>query len=302
MTGAQGKAKGGKDSKMVVARRGKHVAKDRKAILLAQSDRLELDYSSPEIRLSLLLDDVGLLDGVWTSQLIRENGERLSVQGDWLAACWQSDSDGDYLELQICPTDDIRIDRSVYFDRKGEFAWFADAVVSDPQTNPIVAMESRVPLSAGIQATAAERGEFALKAKGLAARFFPLTLPTDTKGKTAGSVQLVDGELVVNVVCENGNGWSPVLIDWNGTRSKKPATWKRVTVSESREVLPNSAAIAARWQCGAEHLLCYRALTQPELARAVLGMHTWYETVMVRITVPGKYTPLIQIEQGEEES
>lgn len=286
--------------------RGKHVEKDRRAVLAAatgeSADRMEVEYSQGQVVLSFAVGERPVFAGAWEAELQMADGSAIPAKGAWESVCWHSDSDGDYLELQLQPAEGLRIDRMLFVSRDGEFALLADAVISESGAPAVVNYTTTIPLAAQLTADiSTETRERVLKAKGMSARLFPLGLGSDPADGSGGSLEIHGDTLKLEQSIVGGNVWVPLLIDWNSSRAKKPAVWRRLTVSESRVVIGPHQASAARWQCGGEHLLCYRALTTPELARAVLGLHTWYETVVARIPKPGTYTSLVQIEQAAGE-
>lgn len=282
--------------------RGRHAAANKRAQLRAayrqRADLFEIDYTGEKVHLALSAAGTAVLAGDWQTRLILANGRELPVAGAWDPAVWLADSDGDYLELQLHLTDELRIDRSLFLARDAGLMFFSETVISLPGAPEVVALESTIPLNPKLQPSAVAGGrEWQLKTRGFQARVHSLSATATTAEGVDFSV--TDGTLRVRQPCSEGNGFAPLLIDWHPLRAKKPAVTKPVTVSEQRKIVSPATAVAARWQCGSEHLLCYRSLRAPDLARAVLGMHTWFELVLARLTKPGTYPPLIQIEAPE---
>jgi hypothetical protein len=262
-------------------------------------DLFEIDYTADKVQLALAAAGTSLLAGEWQTRLILADGRELPVNGNWDPAVWLADSDGDYLELQLHVTDELRIDRSLFLSRDAGLAFLSETLISLPGAPEVVALESTLALNPRLKASAVAGGrEWQLKTRGFQARVHSLSA---TRTGAEGVVfEVADGVLRLRQPCSEGNGFAPLLIDWHPLRARKPAVVKPVTVSEQRKIVSPATAVAARWQCGSEHLLCYRSLRAPDLARAVLGLHTWYELVLARLTKPGTYPPLIQIEAPEE--
>ena len=282
--------------------RGRHAAANKRAQLRAayrqRADLFEIDYTGDKVHLALSAAGTAVLAGDWQTRLILADGRELPVAGAWDPAVWLADSDGDYLELQLHLTDELRIDRSLFLARDAGLVFLSETVISLPGAPEVVALESTIPLNPKLQPSAVAGGrEWQLKTRGFQARVHSLSATATTAEGVVFSV--TDGTLRVRQPCSEGNGFAPLLIDWHPLRAKKPAVTKPVTVSEQRKIVSPATAVAARWQCGSEHLLCYRSLRAPDLARAVLGMHTWFELVLARLTKPGTYPPLIQIEAPE---
>ena len=285
--------------------RGRHSVAQKRAQLRAsyrqRPDLFEIDYTPEQVKLTLAAAGTPVLAGEWQTRLILADGRELPVVGTWDPAVWLADSDGDYLELQLHLTDEVRIDRSLFLSRDGGLAFVSETVVSLPGAPEVVALESTLALNPQLKPTAVDGGrEWQLKTRGFQARIHSLSASSSTAEGVVFAV--TDGVLRVRQPCAEGNGFAPLLIDWHPLRAKKPAVIKPVTVSEQRKIVSPATAVASRWQCGSEHLLCYRSLRAPDLARAVLGLHTWYELVLARLTKPGTYPPLIQIEAPEEGS
>lgn len=264
-------------------------------------DLLEIEYAEGKVQLALAAAGRPVFAGEWQVRLILADGRELPVTGEWEAAVWLADEDGDYLELQTHPTEEIRLDRSLFLSRDGGLVFLADTVVSQPGAPEVVALQSSILLDSALKATPVVGGrEWQLKTRGFQARLHSLS--SSRPGDDGVEFQVSDGALHLRQPCVSGNGFAPLLVDWHPLRARKPAVIKPLTVSEQRKIVGPATAVAARWQCGTEHLLCYRSLQAPELARAVLGMHTWYELVLARLTKPGTFPPLIQIEAPDEDS
>jgi hypothetical protein len=283
--------------------RGRHSVANKRAQLRAsyrqRPDLFEIHYTADTVQLALTAAGTPLFDGAWQTRLILADGRELPVVGAWDPAVWLADSDGDYLELQLHLTDELRLDRSLFLSRDGGLAFVSETLISLPGAPEVVAFESTCTLNPKLQASAVAGGrECQLKTRGFQARLHSLSASSPTAEGVVFSA--TDGVLRVRQPCSEGNGFAPLLIDWHPLRARKPAVVKPVTVSEQRQIVSPATAVAARWQCGTEHLLCYRSLRAPDLARAVLGLHTWYELVLARLTKPGTYPPLIQIEAPEE--
>lgn len=304
MTGAaSGRARGGGrgNSRRSIAR-SRHIEQDRTASLRgagrgASADRLEIDYSSGAVSLQLVAAGIPVLQGLWETTVRHADGRLRTAAGVWEFACWQSDDDGDYLELQLWLTETLRLDRMLFLSRTGRFALLGDALIALQDLAPAAAIEyvANLPRAGGVSAIASRDDNLVkLQAARATVRCFPLALPIPAAGR--GSLTAPQSNLQLVQQITGGSVWVPLLLDWNPARIRKPVVIRKLTVSEARQVVADHQASASRWQCGTEHLLIYRGLTPPQMARAVLGMHTWFETAIVRLKKPGEYEPLVQIE------
>jgi hypothetical protein len=76
------------------------------------------------------------------------------------------------------------------------------------------------------------------------------------------------------------------VLDWHPKRTSEPADWTRLTVTEARRYTGSHEAAGFRVRIGSFQLLIYRSLIVGRDSRAVMGLHTWDETVYTR--VPGR--------------
>ena len=284
--------------------KGRHRESARKALLTAGDDHLEVDYSSGDVVLQGRLGGVPIFEGAWDAVVQTSTGSRMPARGGWECACWHADADGDYLELQLWLADDVRIDRILFLSRSSRFALLADAVAAQCGASPGGEISSGgAEYSAVLPLTVADWAadgqstcELRLSHSKAALRAYGLELAPLGTTEGAGSLTFSGGSLRLVQPLSAGSVWAPLLLDWDPGRVRKRAVVRRLTVSEARRVLAPHEARGERWQCGDQHLVVYRALSTPDTARAVLGMHTWFETVVARLKRPGEFEPLVQIE------
>lgn len=280
------------------APKGRYSEERQQAVLICGTDQLAVHLNSPEPVLGLKAAGLEFLAGPWSGALTGPDGRQFTLSGEWQHACWHSDSDGDYLELQLLTDLGVRIDRMLFVERRAKFALLADAVVQDePHPSPFDSYSAAIPLGPQVTAQPGTSPlELTLALRNSKVRCFPLGLQPDPTRQPGGSLQASAGSLMWTRTYTGGSTWAPLLLDWNPARARKPVIWKSLTVSEGRQIIPPHRAAAARWQCGSEHLLCFRSLQTPESARAVLGFHTWFETIVTRLVAPGKFHTMVQID------
>ena len=125
--------------------RGRHAVANKRAQLRAsyrqRPDLFEIDYTADKVQLTLAAAGTSLLAGEWQTRLILADGRELPVNGNWDPAVWLADSDGDYLELQLHVTDELRIDRSLFLSRDGCLAFLSETLISLPGAPEVVALE-----------------------------------------------------------------------------------------------------------------------------------------------------------------
>lgn len=252
---------------------------------------------SEPVKLELAVDGVPLLAGSWHLDLA-EGGDALELEDEWDCICWNSDSDGDYLELQYEFEGGPLLNRYVYLSRKKQFAIISD-IVSGAEPGRID-LASLLPLADGVSLENSPGGrEQVLKAGSKTVRVFPLTMPHDPGIGTAGKVGLDhhDGVpcLALSHATESGTMFAPIVLDWAPERQTAPAEWRKLTVTRAGEIDPVGGA-SFRIQVGKLHLVLYRSLAGQERYRTFLGYQAESETVIGKFTKSGLIQELLIVE------
>lgn len=253
------------------------------------ADRIDIVYDGPSVEIDLSARGRLLLSGTFQTELAVD-GMAVATFGDWRAVCWSSDDDGDYLELQLLCSENVRIDRQVLLSRRGHFALFADAVVTRAPAR--IEYRSSLPVAGG----ASIKSDFQTREFGVGtARVFPVGLPQDRVLSTPGNCFENSGRLDLTQVATGRGLYLPVVFDWHPGRRRAPADWRSLTVTEPRRVVSRDSAAGHRLRVGKNQLLIYRSLVDTREARSVLGQHTRYETVIGSIDA-GEMAPIIMVE------
>jgi hypothetical protein len=252
---------------------------------------------SEPVKLELAVDGVPLLAGAWHLDLA-EDGDALELENEWECICWNSDSDGDYLELQYEFEGGPLMNRYIYLSRTRQFAIISD-IVSGAEPGRID-LASLLPLAKGVTLENSTDGrEQILKAGSKTVRVFPLTLPQDSGIGTAGKVGLDhhDGVpcLALSHATESGTMFAPIVLDWAPERRSATAEWRKLTVTRASEIDPVGGA-SFRIQVGKLHLVLYRALAGQERYRTFLGYQAECETVIGKFTKSGLIQELLIVE------
>jgi hypothetical protein len=253
------------------------------------ADRVDIVYHGLSVELDLAARGHSLLAGKIESELAVE-GRDVATFGDWKAVCWSSDDDGDYLELQLCCSDNVRIDRQVLLSRRKHFALLADAVVTAAPGR----IDYRISLPVAGR-TAIESDALTRECRIATARVFPVGLPQDRVLSTPGNCFENAGRLDLTQVAMGRGLYLPVVLDWHPRRRRTQADWRSLTVTELGRVVSPGLAAGHRLRLGKEQLLIYRSLVDTREPRAVLGQHTRYETVIGSIDA-GEMAPIIMVE------
>jgi hypothetical protein len=286
--------------------------------------RLTLLYPEASCRVELACGKDVLWSGDWSYQL-RVDGMSAAPVSDWSAACWISDEDVDYLELEIELIEGFRIQRHIVMARNDRFLLLADAVLGPRRA----ALDYRTTLPLGEQITfqpASETSEGALIGRKTRAVAIPLALPewrnslpsplgrgaggegNENATRSANSTphltaltpapsQRVMGQdqLELRQSAFGRALFAPLFFDLDRRRFGKPLTWRQLTVAESLAVQPADAAVGYRISTGGKHWLVYRSLTPPR-NRTLLGHNLSSETLIARFTRKGEVKSLIEIE------
>ena len=96
----------------------------------------------------------------------------------------------------------------------------------------------------------------------------------EAAGRSAEEVTLVgeSGRLTLADTTTGRSLYSGMVFDLDPRRSKKPRTWRQLTISEMLQVVPRDLAVGFRAQSGGDQWLVYRSLG-PAGNRAVLGQN-----------------------------
>jgi hypothetical protein len=264
-----------------------------------QSDlRLTVDYSQPRLRTELVRGRTSLWSGDWQPE-IQLDGERLESVSPWENVCWVSDDDADYLELGQKLSHGACLQRHVLLVREDRFLFVADAVIL--QQPAAIAYRGTTPLTAGVRFVAAHetREGFLVSSSGPRkyALVMPLSLPEwRSAGQPADRLNELDGLLELKLSAASTRAlFAATFIDLDGRRLGRPATWRRLTVAEDRQIVPADVAVGFRVQAGPRQWLFYRSLAARG-SRTLLGHHLVTEFLAARFRRSGQVEPIMEIE------
>ena len=235
-----------------------------------------------------------VLHGDWALEL-RIDGTPIELADEWSCAAWESDPDADYTELQMLGPGRMRVERIVLLSRRDRMLLMADAVSNAPEGR--IELVSRLTLAPGIAAEpdTATRS-IGLRGNQLRSRVFPLALPCSRIDSTPHQFRAIDGQLELRQLAQGRGLVAPLVFDWQPQRRSKPAEWRTLTVTENGKVVRGDIAAGYRLRVGRAQWLFYRSLKKSAVARAVLGHHTFHETVIARFNTDGEADPLLMIQ------
>lgn len=254
-------------------------------------------FDGEPVQLELVVDGVPVFSGAWNLELA-EGGQILELEDEWECICWSSDSDGDFLELQLEFEGGPMINRYIFLSRTQQFAIISD-IVSGSNAERID-LGSLLPLADGVTLkTDGTCREQILTAGENQVRVFPLALPQDPGVGTAGSVGLAHQDdtpcLAISQASESGTMFSPIVLDWSPERRSLPAEWRQLTVTRASEI-DSTGAASMRIQVGKLHLVLYRSLCESDRYRTFLGYQSESETVIGKFTKSGVIQEILIVE------
>jgi hypothetical protein len=255
--------------------------------------QLAVTFDGREVQTELNCRGETIWSGVWQAQVV-VNGQPLAPVSEWQEACWQTDEDVDYLELEVDLEHGWRIERQILLARTDGFALMSDVLLGGQHSR--IEYRGRLPLAGGmVLHPAEETREGFLVGRRRLASVLPLALPEWRAERTFDSVEVVDDALELTQTGEGRCLYAPLFIDLNEPRTRKPLTWRRLTVAQQLQIEPSDAAVGFRVHAGNQQWLIYRSLAARG-NRTVLGQNLISEFVVARFGRNGKIDEMIEIE------
>lgn len=260
------------------------------------AESVALTHHEPLPQVELTAGGTVILQGAWGLSL-QLDGQPVELADEWSCVAWVSDPDGDYAELQMLGPRGMRVERLVYLSRKDRLMLLADVVSQAPEGR--LELTSRLPVAPEVEVEPETTiRSVHLRAGSVRGRVFPLALPQHRVFSTPHQLDVAPGSLVLRQTVQGTGLMAPLIFDWDPTRSRQPAEWRTLTVTENKRIVRADVAAGFRLRIGDDQWLIYRSLKRARLARAVLGHHTPHETVIARFTPQGDAEPLLMIEAG----
>ena len=242
-----------------------------------------------------------LISGPLDFELVVDGVEQTFEEG-FSVVCEMHDFETTYLELEIGSTTGARVQRQILLSRTDEFLLWNDVVL--PGKGASIEWTSRWPLAEKIETMLeTETRELYLTRGGkIKSLVIPPGLPEWIVDPDRNSLTVDEGNLVLKqsaVIPDQSSGIClPMFFDLDARRSCGRRTWRKLTVAESLEIVPETSAAAFRVQVGRFSYVFYRSLT-PSANRTFLGENYSGEFFAGRLEKNGEMTPLINVESSE---
>ncbi len=218
----------------------------------------------------------------------------MALIGDWEVVCNYADEDVDYLELEIRLENDFRLQRQILLAREDEFLLISDIVLGTSCQRIDYRLELELPsYMSAVPET--ETTEVYLSDNKIRALVVPLALPEWRDARTDDRLSFREHRLELCQSTLAKNLYAGIFLDLNAKRSKKPRTWRKLTVAEQLEIVSAETAVAFRVQVGNGHWLIYRALDSVG-NRSFIGQNHSCEFFVGRFRPDGDADELLSIE------
>lgn len=246
-----------------------------------------LDYCGEDIRIEIMGGGSTLFSGVHQT-MISVDGESAHPQGDWETTCEYSDDDVHLIEFEQPFTHGVVLQRQWMVIREDRCVMVSDAILpsSDreeiddkkPLDAPELVCVSRLPLAGGVDVVSDELTNELLLRTGSKKRAMVLPLAANEwrVGPSNCRVSISDDQHLVVQTRGCGALYSPVWLDLQPRRFRRPRTWRPLTIAENLGIVPKSVATGFRVQFGSEHWVIYRSMSdsQPIAGpRSFMGKH-----------------------------
>ena len=238
-----------------------------------------------------------VLSGAWETS-ISVDGVQLAPTDNWEQVGWQTDDDGDYLELEQPWTEDVRLQRLFFLAREDNFLWMTDTILVEQPAGKIQ-YECKPPIPRGVQfAQPEETNEVLLQLPRSKATLLPVGINEWKSDSSLGKFQVSGDQLTLT---QTGRGQAmcvPLLFDLAKKDQGKPLTWRQLTVAEKLIIQPRDKAVAYRVQTATGHWAFYRSMT-PKASRTFLGVNLIAESLVARFDEAGDIEKLLEVEASE---
>jgi hypothetical protein len=278
-----------------------HSAWSRVAVLrpnwLRGGQQLVIAYADGAMRSELRCGPETIWSGVWETR-ITADGTLLEPLSGWEDACWHTDDDVDYLELELKLTGDWRLQRQFVMAREDQFLFVADALIGP--TSAEIEYTSCPPMAPDVRFVPEDetREGTLVGRRRPVGRVLPLAMPEWRSLHSGGDLDTSPTGLCHKQKVQARRMYAPLFLDLDSKRVKRRLTWRRLTVAEQLQIVDAETAAAYRVQVGGEQWVFFRSLAATA-SRTFLGQHLHDEFFAGRFDRDGEVDELISIRADE---
>ncbi len=260
------------------------------------SPRLAVRHDLEPLIVELESREEIVMSGTWDTTILIDSVP-ISPTGNWEQVGWQSDDDGEYLELEQEWNDDVKLQRLIFLAREDKFLWVMDTVLLDTPAEKIQ-YQSQPPIVSHAQlGTAAETNEVFIQLSGSKVTLLPVGINEWQSDTSLGKIGVVDEKLSLQQASSGHGMVVPMFFDLSKKGQDKPLTWRQLTVAEKLIIQPRDRAVGYRVQTGTGHWAFYRSLTE-KASRTFLGVNLIAETLVARFDENGDIEKLLEVESS----
>lgn len=239
-----------------------------------------IDYSSEDMRIEIAGGRSVMFAGIHQT-LVQIDGNSVHPKGPWEVTCEYSDDDLHMIEMEQPFTGGVVLQRQWMIVRDDRCVMVSDAVMpakpdgnATPDDAPELVCVSRLPLADGIEVTEDDEvRELVLTNQSKPrCKVLPLAASEWRVGRSDAQVSVSDDRHLVVETRGVGAIYSPIWLDFQPRRFRRPSTWRMLTIAENLQTLPRDVAAGFRIQAGSEHWVLYRSLSG-RTPRSFMGKH-----------------------------
>lgn len=273
-----------------------------------KSPRLTVDFSQQAVKIELQSRSKLLVSTEWCPEILADGVPLESKSGEeWESVCWYTDSDADYLELELSLMNGWRIQRQFLLGRTDGFLFASDNLIRSEATSlrdRSNEVESEwdlnyrltLPLAPSAIATGnPDSREGAIRNKKTSAVVIPTSLPEWRSDSRFGDFHLRDNAMELHQRGQGSGLNASLFVDLNPKRFGAPLTWRQLTVAETRRAVSRDEAVGYRIQIGGAQWLAYRSLIGPG-NRTLLGHNVASDFLFARLSMDGQAEALVEVE------
>lgn len=258
-----------------------------------KSPAVAIDFSQRKIRAEVRNGGM-LMSGEMDVQLII-GGEPARPQTEWEVVCWNSDDDGDFLELECVLAGDVKWQKQFLLARDSYFLLTADAFLNLNGRTLDFCQSWPLADEVGFGLNAESTEMFLTRNSKSVASILPIGLPEWKTDRSQGSLGVVDQAVVFQANVTGDNAFLPLFIDLDAKRCRKPLTWRQLTVGENLEIVTHDVACGYRVQVAKQQWMIYRSLA-PKQNRTVFGQNLAVEYYVADFESDGSCSEIISVE------